>query len=264
MVARVGHARRYGAAAALAALVLTCAGGTASSQSACSVVSSGPASGKTWAERRKELVARSGFAVYGAGTTLAFAPGRIGYCGAAVAQTPEVRYRLRLIAPVWERYGTHIRAAAARHGVPAELILSSIIEESGGRADAIVRYPGYVSDGATPSKISVGLGQMLLSSAQRLAPERRITRASLLDPAIAIDLIARYDAHFYVQTGFHPALIATAFQYGNVRTPPAGQRWHPPNPRYVQSYSAVFHASVAYLAAQPSTPAESFAALLAH
>lgn len=258
-----GAVRRIGSAAAVAAALLLCGAGTASSQGACDVIAKGPADGKNWGERRQELLARNGFPHDGASTVLAFNPGGIGRCGAALRASPAVRYRVALIAPTWQRYGSLIAAAAKRHGVPAELILAAIVEESGGRAHAIVHYGGFVSDGATPAKVSVGLGQMLLSTAQRLAPEQRIGRAALLDPATAIDLVARYFARFYPVTGFDPALAGSSYNAGSVRALRAGQHWTPPNARYVQRFVAVFNASVEHLSAQPNAPAESFAALLA-
>ncbi len=174
-----------------------------------------------------------------------------------------MRHRLALIAPTWQRHGSLIAAATARHGVPAELILAAIVEESGGRANAVAAYPGYVSDAATPSKVSLGLGQMLLSTARTLAPGQRLGRAELFDPAIAIDLVARYFARFYPATGFDPRLAASSYNVGSVRTLSAGQRWHPPNPGYVARFVAVFEASVAHLATQPDRPAASFAAMFA-
>jgi hypothetical protein len=44
--------------------------------------------------------------------------------------------------------------------------------------------------------------------------------------------------------------------------PRAGKRWSPPNPRYVQRFTAVFDAAVAHLAAREDRPPVSFAALL--
>jgi hypothetical protein len=247
-----------GAAVLAAALLL---GGAGRVEAACTVVAQGPAKGQTWPERRREMAARNGVPAPGAGAVPGHRPGAPGRCGAALKSSAEVRYRVGLIAPVWRRYGALIAAAAARHGVPAELILAAIVEESGGRADAIVRYPGYVSDAATAQKISLGLGQMLLSTAQLLAPERRIGRAALLDPATAIDLVARYFARFYGATGFDPRLAGSSYNAGGVRLPRAGQRWSPPNARYVARFVAVFDAGVAHLAAQPDRPAVSFAAV---
>jgi hypothetical protein len=255
---------RFGSAAALSAALLFCGAAAAQSQAGCTLVSPGPAQGQSWAERRQELVARNGHARLGA-TLLLYAPGPQGVrsCGSAVAGRPEVRYRIALIAPTWRRYGTFIAAAAARHGVPAELILTAIVEESGGRANAVAKYRGYVSDTATPHRVSLGLGQMLLSTARKVAPGRRIDRAALLDPATAIDLVARYFARFYPTTGFDPRLAGSSYNAGSVRLPRAGQRWSPPNPRYVARFVAVFDASVGYLAAQPGRPAESFATVFA-
>jgi len=221
----------------------------------------GTAYGQSWGERRQELVARNGFPHYGANAVLAFNPGGIGACGIAVRASAEVRYRVALIAPTWRRYGHLIAAAARKHGVPAELILAAIVEESGGRAHSVTRYSGYVSDAATPHKVSLGLGQMLLATAQRIAPDQRVGRASLLDPATAIDLVARYFARFYPATGFDPALAGSSYNAGSVRSLRAGQHWTPPNARYVQRFVAVFNASVAHLSARPNIPPESYAAL---
>jgi soluble lytic murein transglycosylase-like protein len=234
-------------------------------QAACALVSAGPAYGQSWAERRQELIARNGF-TRPATTQLLYAPSArpaTRGCAEELAGSAEVRYRLELIAPTWRRFGALITAAATRHGVPAELILAAIVEESGGRAQAVATYPGYVSDAATPNKVSLGLGQMLLSSAQSLAPERRMSRAALFDPAIAIDLVARYFARAYRVTGFDPRLAATSYNVGSVRVLGPGQRWAPPNPRYVARFVAVFEASVVHLATQPNPPAVSFAALMA-
>jgi hypothetical protein len=259
----VGAALKLGSAAALsAALQLSAA---APSQANCSVISAGPAYGQSWVERRQELVARNGIAFKSAqpGTTLlAYAPVRPATsCANGVLSKSGVRYRIGLIAPTWQRYGHLITLAAQRHAVPAEIILATIVDESGGKASAIATNPGYVNDAATPSKISVGLGQMLISSARAIAPERRWDRASLSDPALAIDLVARYHARFYRQTGFNPRLVAWTYLTGTAPTLSPGQRWYPRNHEHAARYTAVFEASVAHLAVQPNRPAVSFAAL---
>lgn len=263
----VAAARRIGIAAALGAALFVLGAGVAQSQGACVVVSAGPAYGQNWAERRHEMLARNAASKPGS-VMLLYAPGApvapaAESCGGVLARSAEVRYRVALIAPTWQRYRRLIAAAASRHGVPAELILTAIVEESGGRPQAVATYPGYVSDSATPDKISLGLGQMLLSTAQKLAPGQRIGRAHLQDPAIAIDLVARYFVRFYKVTGFDPQLAGSSYNAGSVRMPPAGQRWSPPNPRYVARFAAVFNASVAHLAGQADRPPVSFATVLA-
>lgn len=246
----------------MSAALLVCA--AAPGEAACSVVSAGPAFGKNWSERRDELRARTDAPQPGGGHLLyAPAPRTASDCGRAVAHTAPVRYRIGLIAPTWRRYGDLIAAAARRHGVPAELILATIVDESGGNARAVATVPGYVSDAATPDRVSVGLGQVLIASARRLLPERRIDRAALFDPALAIDLVARYHARFYKGTGFDPKLVAWAYLSGRTPALRAGQRWTPRNQAHAARYSAVVEASVSHLAAQPKTPPVSFAALLA-
>ena len=183
-------------------------------------------------------------------------------CGRAVAHTGPVRYRIGLIAPTWRRYGHIIAAAAQRHGVPAELILATIVDESGGNARAVATNPGYVSDAATPNRVSIGLGQLLISSARRLSPGRPIDRAALFDPATSIDLVARYHARFYKGTGFDPALVASAYMLGRAPALRASQRWAPRHQAHAARYSAIVEASVAHLAAQAKAPPVSFAALL--
>jgi hypothetical protein len=255
-----GALARLAGAAALAAAVAVSA---APAAAACTVVSAGPAHGKSWAERRPELLARSDASSPGAAQLLyAPAPKSAPDCGRAVAHTAAVRYRVGLIAPTWRRYGQLISAAAQRHGVPAELILATIVDESGGNARAVATNPGYVSDAATPDRVSIGLGQLLISSARRLLPGSKIDRAALFDPALSIDLVARYHARFYKGTGFDPQLVASAYLLGRAPALRAGQRWAPRNQVHAARYSAVVKASVAHLAAQPKAPPVSFAALL--
>lgn len=259
----VGATRaRWASAAALSAALVVSAAAPAAV--ACTVVSAGPAYGKSWAERRQELLAR-GEAQRAGQTRLLYAPEpRVASdCGRAAAHTGSVRYRIGLVAPTWRRYGHLISAAAQRHGVPAELILATIVDESGGNARAVATNPGYVSDAATPDRVSIGLGQLLISSARRLLPGRPIDRAALFDPATSIDLVARYHARFYKGTGFDPALVAWAYLTGTSPALRAGQRWMPRNQAHAARYTAVVEASVAHLAAQSKTPPVSFAALLA-
>jgi soluble lytic murein transglycosylase-like protein len=253
-------ARLAGAAAVAAAFAVS----AAPAEAACTLVSAGPAYGKSWPERKQELLAR--------GDMQSPASGSLGYaplpkaaplCGRAVAHTAPVRYRIGLIAPTWRRYGHLISAAAQRHGVPAELILATIVDESGGNARAVATNPGYVSDEATPDRVSAGLGQLLIASARRLLPGRKIDRAALFDPALSIDLVARYHARFYEGTGFAPQLVASAYLLGRAPALRTGQRWAPRNQAHAARYSAVVKASVAHLAAQPKAPPVSFAALLA-
>jgi soluble lytic murein transglycosylase-like protein len=250
-------------AAALA--VFFCRPATGAAEAACYRAPSIPAQaqfrGEGWPLRKLELLRRQPAHRFAGSVGWKLGPDGVQLCRGAVRSDAATRFRIALIGPVWQHYGAAITAAARRHGVPAELILTAIIEESGGKAGAIVRYRGYVSDGATPQRISVGIGQMLLSTAQRLAG-RRVTRAWMLKPENAIDLVARYFALVYRQTGFDPPLAAAVYNGGSLRVA-AGNRWSVANAGYVESFVAVFNASVAYLAIQADRPRVSFASLFA-
>lgn len=250
-------------AAAVTAALLLFAPGPALAEAGCTAPATPPAaSGGTWEQRRAELLLRAAPHGFGGSALWRLGPRGVELCRGTVAADAEVRYRLRYLAPVWKRHGGAIAAAAKRHGVPAELILTALIEESGGRAEIVVRYPGYVSDAETPHKISVGLGQMLLSTAQRMAPGTGVDRAYVQNPANAIDLVARFFAFTYRTTGFDPPLAASVYNAGGLRAAPgADNRWKVANGRYVERFVAVFNASVAHLALQPDRPAESFAAI---
>ena len=259
MIRRAGPIARA-LLAALAAVVLVW---DARAQVPCATVVTPPvAQGAAWAQRRLELLQRQAAHRFGTSEPWRLGARGVEPCSGAVVPDAQARYRLRYLAPVWQRHGAAIAAAAKRHGVPAELILTVLVEESGGRANAIVRYPGYVSDEATPNLTSIGMGQMLLSTAQRLAPERRIDSAYLQNPDNAIDLVARFFVLTYRSSGFDPPLAASIYNGGSLRPAPgSGNRWKLANGSYVERFTAVFNASVAHLSAQPDRPVESFAAL---
>ncbi len=199
-----------------------------------------PPRGVTWAERSAELHQRACFHRYGDSVAWRLGPSGLELREGAVKSDRRVDHRLRLIEPVWQRYGGLIATAARAHAVPAELILTVIVEESGGKPSAIARYRGYRSDAATPRKISVGLGQMLISTARATAPEhaRRIDRRWLSDPANAISLIARFLADQYRETGFDPPLAAASYNVGAImRSFARDNRWRLLNANYVESSS---------------------------
>src|SRR5262249_41904438 len=147
------------------------------------------------------------------------------------------------------------------HGVPAEIILASIVDESGGKPQAVGTNPGYVNDELTPHKVSLGLGQMLLSTARKIAPGQRLDRASMFDAAIAIDLGARYHARFYRATGFDPRLVAWTYLTGTAPPQRRGERLYPRNHAHAARYTALVEAGTAYLVATRNPPEVSFAAI---
>lgn len=179
------------------------------------------------------------------------------------------RYRLKSVPAAWRKYGSLIRAASRRYGVPAELFLTIIVNESALKPRAFQTYRGYISDEETPDRISVGLGAILISTARYLLRDPSIDRAWLEDPANNIRMIGKYLNWQYRLTGFDPPKVAAAYNAGGLH-PENGRknRWkmrnHPIGRSvYIDLFVAVFDEAIRYLAKHPSRPRESFAALFA-
>ncbi len=84
---------------------------------------------------------------------------------------------------VWARYGYLIRKSASDYDLDPNLIFATIMVESGGNTYAIRQEP-RINDA------SYGLGQLLYSTARGIG--YRGKPEGLFDPAVNIDLIARY------------------------------------------------------------------------
>ncbi len=117
---------------------------------------------------------------------------------------------------VWESYAAEINRSAGEYGVPCVLIVATICAESGGKADAIRLEPGYVSDEETPSRVSAGLMQTLVSTA-REALQTSVARAWLLVPRNSIRAGTAYIAGQREQTKLDPPLAAAAYNAGSLR-----------------------------------------------
>jgi soluble lytic murein transglycosylase-like protein len=84
---------------------------------------------------------------------------------------------------VWTRYGYLIRLSAEKYDLDPNLIFATIMVESGGNTYAIRQEP-RIHDA------SYGLGQLLYNTARGIG--YRGTPEGLFDPAVNIDLIAKY------------------------------------------------------------------------
>jgi len=128
---------------------------------------------------------------------------------------------------VWQRYAAPIQKCAAAYGVPLELIVATICTESGGKADCCREEPGYVSDSATPGRVSPGLMQTLISTARAATGDPTLDRTRLFDPETAIRAGTLYLRQQAMRrtgpTNFDPPLVACAYNAGSLR--PAGNRW---------------------------------------
>lgn len=170
---------------------------------------------------------------------------------------------------ILQEAGPALFDAARAQGVPAELLLATAWTETGGRFDAMRQEPGYVSDEATPQRVSGGPSGLLLSTLREVLGDPGLGRADLLDPAKAMRGLAAYLQRQRSLTGFDPPLVAAAYQAGalyfqdgptnrwKLRTYPIG------TPQYVDRYLIAFNDALGALRETP--PPEgvpSFAACL--
>jgi soluble lytic murein transglycosylase-like protein len=129
--------------------------------------------------------------------------------------------------------GPAILRVAAEEGVPVELVLATIATESaGGRrsvedAPAARREePGFVSDEATPHRVSVGLMQTLISTAREVMNDPTIGDAWLRVPENAIRAGVGYIRRQAPRTRLDPPVVACAYNAGDVHYQGgAGNRW---------------------------------------
>lgn len=184
------------------------------------------------------------------------------------------------VARVWHWFGAEIRASALKHHVPVELIIAILCSESGNRwqsrieqmSEAYREEPGYVSDDATPNKVSAGCMQTLLSTARDIAG-RPVTVEELFDPAISIDLGTAYIAQEATRAGnkttaFDPPLVAAAYNAGGLYLDDTeANRWRLRcfpigTGEYIDRFVLWFNDAIA-LGVAPAGPAPSFARALA-
>lgn len=117
---------------------------------------------------------------------------------------------------VLQAYGPDIEAAALKHKVPVELIVATICAETSGRSDAIRIEPGYVSDSATPHRVSCGLMQTLISTAREATGNSALVRDDLLNPATSIDAGTAYINQQRTVTRLDPPQVACAYNAGGL------------------------------------------------
>lgn len=108
----------------------------------------------------------------------------------AIIKPEELRGKndLERAALVWSRYGSLIRKSAEDYDLDPNLIFATIMVESGGNTYAVRQEP-RIHDA------SYGLGQLLYGTARGIG--YRGTPEGLFDPAVNIDLIAKYHKRNY-------------------------------------------------------------------
>ena len=117
---------------------------------------------------------------------------------------------------VWQSFGDSILRWCNHYEVPIELCIATICTETRGNASAIRKEPGYISDDETPKRISVGVMQTLISTAQGELPELVVDRQWLLRPDNSIRAGVSYIARQRRVTAFDPPKVACAYNAGGI------------------------------------------------
>lgn len=137
--------------------------------------------------------------------------------GAGVERT---RGEPKTITNIWTNYSAHINTWATHFNVPCVVIVAIIAVESSGDANSLRKEPGYISDSETPHKISPGLMQTLISTAQSTlkatVPATTIDRAWLLNPSHSIQAGTSYISGQRSKTLLDPPKVACAYNAGSV------------------------------------------------
>lgn len=124
-----------------------------------------------------------------------------------------------LAADVLKRFRQELLATLAVHPVPIELVVACICAESSGLPEAERKEPGCDRNNPenTPSSISLGLMQTLLSTARSALgqPELRLNELRL--PETSIRAGTAYIEQQSVQTRYDPPLVAAAYNAGSLR-----------------------------------------------
>ncbi len=124
------------------------------------------------------------------------------------------------MAKIWDQWAVDIQEAAYTYSVPVELLMTTAATEGGmylNNPKQDRKEPGYVSDEATPNRVSIGLCHILLSTARFVMNWPGMSRRWLEQPqnnfAVAAAVL-RADAPI---TGFDVVLCAAKYNAGSLR-----------------------------------------------
>ena len=127
---------------------------------------------------------------------------------------------------IWTNFNSDINQWSQAFNIPAVIIIATIATESSGKVDAISKEPGYVSDSATPGRISVGLMQTLISTARGTLHNNTIDRDDLKTSNISIQAGTSFIADQRSKTLLDPPKVACAYNAGSiVENRNVGNRW---------------------------------------
>lgn len=169
---------------------------------------------------------------------------------------------------IWRDHGRAMTRWAVHHGVPVELLIMTAAVETRGRSHLVREEPGYISDSRTPDRVSPGLMQTLISTAQWVLGDDAIDRAWLLEPENSVQVAAAYMARQKAKTKYDPPKVAAGYNAGSIRYDPGHRnKWkllvHPKGTgAYCDAAAEWFNDCFAMFEADGGAPDISFHAIM--
>lgn len=120
------------------------------------------------------------------------------------------------VTRIMQNFGEAIEKWGRVYDVPRELIIACIATESRGKPKAYREEPGFVNQYKTPNKVSAGLMQTLVSTAQKILSDPEIDVNWLIDPGNSIQAGTAYIAAQRQQTRLDPPKVAAAYNAGGL------------------------------------------------
>ena len=161
------------------------------------------------------------------GSAWSVGPEGVMVAGGAHPLLPDERERA-MVARVFADYAQDLTTVLTKVAVPVELVVACICTESGGRPDAKRMEPGCdrADPARTPTRVSWGLMQTLLSTAREAVRHLELRLEELLQPGVSIRAGATYMWNQARLTGFDPPLVAAAYNAGSLyRNDGAANHW---------------------------------------
>ena len=121
------------------------------------------------------------------------------------------------VRQIWRDHGKAMSRWAAHYGVPVELLVMTAAVETRGRPHLVREEPGYISDRRTPDRVSPGLMQTLIATAQWVLDDDGIEREWLLEPENSIQVAAAYMTRQRARTNYDPPKVAAGYNAGSIR-----------------------------------------------
>jgi hypothetical protein len=136
--------------------------------------------------------------------------------GITIKNIPRSKGEPQTVRRIMADHGKIVKLWAEEYGVPLDIIVACIATETGGAPAARRQEPGWITDKLTPHRVSTGLMQTLISTAQRMVPDAVVTSKWLENPYNSIKAGVAYIKHQSKKTKFDPPLVASAYNAGGL------------------------------------------------